>query len=69
MAPRPECAPLWHPQVLPRLTGVRLTIYIGQHPFVRYLINEFEKVCLRREHFYSHVSCSRILRREIRCGS
>ncbi len=27
--PRPECAPLWHPRLLPLLTGVRLTLLVG----------------------------------------
>ena len=27
--PRPECAPLWHPRVLPHLTQVRLTLLVG----------------------------------------
>lgn len=31
LPPRPECAPLWHPQLLPRLTNVRLTLAIGGH--------------------------------------
>lgn len=29
LPPRPECAPLWHPQLLPRLSNVRLTFAIG----------------------------------------
>lgn len=29
--PRPECAPLWHPQLLPRLQHVELTLAIGNH--------------------------------------
>lgn len=29
LPPRPECAPLWHPQLLPLLTGVRLTLAVG----------------------------------------
>jgi len=37
MAPRPECAPLWHPQLLPQLKKLALTIYIGRYPFERYL--------------------------------
>lgn len=37
LAPRPECAPLWHPRILSKLTGVKLTIYIGRYPFERYL--------------------------------
>ena len=31
LPPRPECAPLWHPQLLPRLHGVVLTLAIGSH--------------------------------------
>ncbi|HMN41253.1 MAG TPA: uracil-DNA glycosylase family protein [Phycisphaerales bacterium] len=31
--PRPECAPLWHPRILPRLERVELTIYIGRYAF------------------------------------
>lgn len=29
--PRPECAREWHPRLLPRLKGVRLTIVIGKY--------------------------------------
>jgi len=29
LPPRPECAPLWHPQLMPRLVNVRLTLAIG----------------------------------------
>ncbi|MGE8219918.1 MAG: uracil-DNA glycosylase family protein [Stenotrophomonas acidaminiphila] len=29
--PRPECAPTWHPQLLPRLEQLRLTLAIGQY--------------------------------------
>ena len=31
LPPRPECAPAWHPLLLPRLTQVRLTLAIGQY--------------------------------------
>lgn len=31
LPPRPECAPQWHPLLLPRLTQVRLTLAIGQY--------------------------------------
>jgi uracil-DNA glycosylase len=27
--PRPECAPTWHPRLLPLLAGVRLTLLVG----------------------------------------
>ncbi len=29
LPPRAECAPLWHPRILPQLTKVRLTIFVG----------------------------------------
>jgi uracil-DNA glycosylase len=29
--PRPECAPLWQPRLLPLLPNVRLTLLIGSH--------------------------------------
>lgn len=44
MAPRPECAPLWHPQILPKLRKVELTVYIGNYPFARYLSEEAESL-------------------------
>lgn len=31
LPPRPECAPLWHRQLLPRLAGVRLRLAVGQY--------------------------------------
>lgn len=31
LPPRPECAPAWHPLLLPRLVQVRLTLAIGQY--------------------------------------
>src|SRR5690242_18881479 len=31
LPPRPECAPLWHPQLLPQLRNVQLTLAIGGH--------------------------------------
>ncbi|MGE5518127.1 MAG: uracil-DNA glycosylase family protein [Bacteroidota bacterium] len=31
LPPRPECAPLWHPVILPLLTEVRLTLAVGSH--------------------------------------
>lgn len=29
LPPRPECAPLWHPQILPMLDNIRLTVLVG----------------------------------------
>lgn len=31
LPPRPECAPTWHPRLLPLLTNVKLTLVIGQY--------------------------------------
>jgi len=31
LPPRPECAPTWHPRLLPLLRHVRLTLLIGQY--------------------------------------
>lgn len=31
LSPRPECAPTWHPRLLPLLTRVQLTLVIGQY--------------------------------------
>jgi uracil-DNA glycosylase len=37
LPPRPECAPLWHPQLLPLMPAVGLTLLIGQYAQKRYL--------------------------------
>ncbi len=31
LPPRPECAPTWHPHLMPQLTHVQLTLAIGQY--------------------------------------
>lgn len=36
--PRPECAPLWHPRILPHLRHVRLRLFVGRYAAERYLI-------------------------------
>jgi len=35
--PRPECAPLWHPELAPHLAQVGLTLLIGQYAQRHYL--------------------------------
>lgn len=35
--PRPECAPLWHPRLRPRLARVELTLLVGQYAQAIYL--------------------------------
>lgn len=37
LPPRPECAPLWHPQILPLLPHARLTLLVGGYAHARYL--------------------------------
>lgn len=37
LPPRPECAPLWHHQILELLTSVQLTLLVGRHAQARYL--------------------------------
>ncbi|MGH6718057.1 MAG: uracil-DNA glycosylase family protein, partial [Alphaproteobacteria bacterium] len=35
--PRPECAPTWHPRLLPHLTKLALTLLVGRYAQARYL--------------------------------
>lgn len=37
LPPRPECAPLWHPQLSAQLPNVRLTLLIGSYAQAYYL--------------------------------
>ncbi len=37
LPPRPECAPLWHPQLLAAMKSVKLTLLIGQYSQRHYL--------------------------------
>ncbi|HEY8593749.1 MAG TPA: uracil-DNA glycosylase family protein [Devosiaceae bacterium] len=37
LPPRPECAPLWHPRLMPHLRELRLTLLVGQYAQARYL--------------------------------
>jgi len=37
LPPRPECAPLWHPQLFEQFNNVRLTLLIGQYAQRYYL--------------------------------
>lgn len=37
LPPRPECAPLWHPRLLPLLPNIRLTLLIGRYAQAAYL--------------------------------
>ncbi|MFN0043233.1 MAG: uracil-DNA glycosylase family protein [Alphaproteobacteria bacterium] len=35
--PRPECAPLWHPRLLPLMPNISLTLLVGGYAQARYL--------------------------------
>jgi uracil-DNA glycosylase len=37
LPPRPECAPLWHPQLRAALPGIRLTLLVGSYAQAYYL--------------------------------
>jgi uracil-DNA glycosylase len=39
--PRPECAPMWHPKILPQLKQLRLTIYLGRFALGHYFGERF----------------------------
>jgi uracil-DNA glycosylase len=43
--PRPECRKTWHPQLMPMLTNVRLTLLIGQYAQA-YFLRERRKASL-----------------------
>jgi uracil-DNA glycosylase len=40
MAPRPECAPLWHERLLKYLPDIEITLLVGQYAQRRYLGSE-----------------------------
>lgn len=44
LAPRPECAPQWHPRILAALSNLRLRILVGRFPLERYLPGQFPGV-------------------------
>lgn len=55
MPPRPECAPAWHPKLLPLLPNIGLTLLIGQYAQKRYLAERRKQsmtatVCAWREY-------------------
>ena len=53
LPPRGECAPLWHPQILPLLPEVRLTIYLGRFAVTRYFGTRFADISSGVEAFGS----------------
>lgn len=49
LAPRPECAPLWHARLTSGLRRVGLTVLIGRHAAERYVPGERPITALARE--------------------
>lgn len=47
LPPRPECAPLWHPQLMPRLVNLRLTLAIGGYA-IRGMLGAARKATLTK---------------------
>ena len=43
LPPRPECAPLWHPQLFAHFNNVQLTLLIGQYAQRYYLQDKAKK--------------------------
>jgi len=44
LAPRPECAPLWHEKLLAKMPAIELTVYVGTYAFARALGDRFASV-------------------------
>jgi hypothetical protein len=53
LPPRPECAPLWHPRILPLLGNVSLTIYLGSFAFASHLGGRYKNLSEAAEDFRS----------------
>ena len=51
LPPRKECAPLWHPRILPMLTKVQLTIYLGSFAFSANLGDRYKNLSDAAEDF------------------
>lgn len=43
LPPRPECAPLWHPQLFEKMTQIRLILLIGQYAQRYYLQDQVRR--------------------------
>jgi uracil-DNA glycosylase len=56
LPPRPECAPLWHQQVLKSMIDVKLTLLIGQYAQNYYLKNSSQKTLTETVKNYSRLS-------------
>lgn len=54
LPPRPECAPLWHNQILDLLKEVKLTLLIGQYAQAYYLGERKKKTLTETVQNYNH---------------
>ncbi|MCI0751028.1 MAG: uracil-DNA glycosylase family protein [Flammeovirgaceae bacterium] len=52
LPPRPECAPLWHPQLLKSVTDVKITLLIGQYAQNYYLGNRCKQTLTETVKYY-----------------
>jgi uracil-DNA glycosylase len=52
LPPRPECAPLWHNQILPLMSDVKLILLIGQYAQNYYLGNKAKESLTETVHNY-----------------
>ena len=51
LPPRPECAPLWHPRILPHLTQLKLTIYLGSFAYAVHFSDRYRNLSEAAEDF------------------
>jgi uracil-DNA glycosylase len=56
LPPRPECAPLWHPQLLPLLPGLKLTLLIGRYAQLHYLGSQRETLETTVQDYRRHLA-------------
>ena len=54
LPPRPECAPLWHEELLSRMSSVQLTLLIGQYAQRYYLKERAMKNLTETVKFYTN---------------
>jgi uracil-DNA glycosylase family 4 len=51
LAPRAECAPLWHQKLFQSIRSVKLTIYLGRYAFEHYLGDSYDSLTLAAKDF------------------
>lgn len=54
LPPQPECAPLWHPQLLPLMPQVQLVLLIGKYAQQHYLGTQMKSSLTETVHHYQH---------------